>query len=428
MTASHPVSLHPVRPELVEGTNSTQGKSVKRRVSTSSARTDVRCAFVSTNSVTQGEQVGLLWGELLHKYQCKIHFAYRTFKWSNDARGKAAVHCVIISFAPFEISEKRIWDYEKPDSDALETKVNNINPYLVDAPDVALTNRRQPIESVPEIIFGNMPNDGGHLLLTNDEKIELLREEPATEKFIRPFMSGKEFLNNEARWCLWLVDISTNDLLQLPEVLRRVAAVKQLRQASDRASTRELATFPTLFGKIRQPNSAYILLPRVSSETRRYIPFGFFDKNCIVSDTCLAIPNATLFHFGVLTSAMHMAWVRYTCGRLKSDYRYSAGIVYNNYPWPEALTDKQRNVIEAAAQAVLDARALFPQSSLAKLYNPVSTPPALSKAHQKLDGAVDASYRKAAFENDAQRVVFLFERYQQLTSLLPPEKKSKQKK
>ena len=399
--------------------------------------TRIRCAFVSTNSITQGEQVGILWGELLNKYHIKIHFAHRTFQWSNEARGMAAVHCVIVGFGAFDTEKKTIYEYEDIRGEAHAVAARNINPYLVDAPDINLANRRQPVCAVPEIVFGSMPNDGGHLLLNDMEKHELLSKEPEAKRFIRPFMSAKEFLNNEPRWCLWLVDIAPNELRHLPEVSLRVQAVKQLREASDRPTTRELAAFPTLFGENRQPASHYVLVPRHSSESRAYIPCGFFDKNHIAADSCLAIPNATLYHFGMLTSTMHMAWTRYTCGRLESRYRYSAGIVYNNYPWPDEPTDKQCAAVEAAAQAVLDARAQFmspspqpsPQpspasgrgSSLADLYDPLTMPPVLVKAHQALDRAVDACYRKAAFTSDAQRVEFLFERYQQLTSLLPAE-------
>ncbi|MBI3902314.1 MAG: class I SAM-dependent DNA methyltransferase [Nitrosomonadales bacterium] len=386
-----------------------------------------RCAFVSTNSITQGEQAGVLWGWLLAQ-GIHIHFSHRTFQWSNEAKGVAAVHCVIIGFGAFDVEKKTIYEYDDIRGAAHAVAVKNINPYLVDAPDVNLINRRQPVCAVPEIVFGSMPNDGGHLLLTDAEKHELLSKEPDALKFIRPFMSAKEFINNEPRWCLWLVGIAPHELRQLPEVSRRVQAVKQLREASDRPTTRELAAFPTLFGENRQPTSNYILVPRHSSENRAYIPCGFFDANHIAADSCLAIPNATLYHFGILTSLMHMAWVRYTCGRIKSDYRYSNSIVYNNYPWPDEPTDKQRAAIETAAQAVLDARAQFPQSSLADLYDPLTMPPALVKAHQALDRAVDTCYRKAAFTNDAQRVEFLFQRYQQLTSLLPAEKAVKARK
>ncbi len=416
------------------------------------------CAFVSTNSITQGEQVGVLWSWLLSK-GIRIHFAHRTFQWSNEARGMAAVHCVIIGFGAFDAEKKTIYEYEDIRGEPHAVAVRNINPYLVDAPDVVLVNRRQPISSAPKIVFGSMPNDGGHLLLTDAEKNELLLKEPAAGKFIRPFMSAKEFLNNESRWCLWLINITPNELRQLPEIAHRVQAVKKLREASDRKTTRELAAFPTLFGENRQPTLHYILVPRHSSESRAYIPCGFFDEDHIAADSCLAIPNATLYHFGILTSTMHNAWVRAVCGRLKSDYRYSAGIVYNNFPWPqiplsppfvkgEAVGDHQLvkgevasvphfkkgglggiySAIETAAQAVLDARAQFPQSTLADLYDPLTMPPVLVKAHQALDRAVDACYRKAAFTNDAQRVEFLFERYQQLTSLLPTEKKTAKRK
>lgn len=387
----------------------------------------VRAAFVSTNSITQGEQAGVLWGWLLNQGM-HIHFAHRTFQWSNEARGMAAVHCVIIGFGAFDVEKKIIYEYEDIRGDAHAVAATNINPYLVDAPDAHLSNRRQPISHIPEIVFGNMPNDGGNLLMTDAEKNELLLKEPAAEKFIRPFMSAYEFINNEPRWCLWLLDVSPHELRQLPEISLRVHAVKQLREASNRPATRELAAFPTLFGEIRQPINRYLAIPKTSSERRNFIPIAFLDATCIASTELFTIDSATLYHFGILTSTMHMAWVRYTCGRMKSDYRYSAGIVYNNYPWPDEPSDKQRATVEAAAQAVLDARAQFPQSSLADLYDPLTMPPALVKAHQALDRAVDACYRKATFTSDAQRVEFLFERYQQLTSLLPTVKKTTRRK
>lgn len=388
--------------------------------------TSIRAAFVSTNSITQGEQPGILWPQLW-ALGVKIHFAHRTFKWNNEGRGKAAVHCVIIGFGLQEVTRKTIFEYVDIKGEPHAISANNINPYLVDAPDAVLANRRQPISPVPEIVFGSMPNDGGALLLTDREKCELLLKEPAAGKFIRPFMSAKEFLNNEPRWCLWLVNIAPNELWQLPEVARRVQAVKQLREASERQTTRELAAFPTLFGENRQPTSHYILVPRHSSENRAYIPCGFFDANYIAADSCLAIPNATLYHFGILTSIMHNAWMRTVCGRLESRYRYSAGIVYNNYPWPDAPTEKQRKKIETAAQGVIDVRAQFPQSTLADLYDPLSMPPELVRAHHALDRAVDAAY---AFKSktDAERVAFLFGRYQRLTSLLPVDKPARRRR
>ncbi|MEQ1837012.1 MAG: DNA methyltransferase, partial [Candidatus Nitrotoga sp.] len=395
--------------------------------STSSGRTGVRCAFVSTNSIMQGEQVGVLWGWLLAQ-GIRIHFAHRTFQWNNEARGKAAVHCVIIGFGSFDVEKKIIYEYEDIRGEPHGVAVKNINPYLVDAPNVLLESRTHPISAVPEMVNGSKATDGGNLLLSDDEKHELIAAEPLAEKWIRPFLGSEEFINNISRWCLWLKDISPAELRAMPQVMQRVEAVKAMRLASTDAQTLKDAATPTLFQKIRQPTKPYLLIPSVSSENRRYIPIGYLQPKVIVSNLVYAIPNATLYHFGILTSTMHMAWVRYTCGRLESRYRYSNTIVYNNFPWPDEPSDKQRAAVEANAQAVLDARAQFPQSSLADLYDPLTMPPALVKAHQALDRAVDACYRKAAFTNDAQRVEFLFERYQQLTSLLPTEKKATKRK
>jgi hypothetical protein len=374
--------------------------------------TDIKVAFVSTNSIVQGEQVGTLWGTLLNKYGVKIHFAHRTFKWSNEARGKAAVYCVIIGFAAFDTVEKRIYEYEDIRGEADEVRAKNINPYLVDAADIIIISRQYPLCKVPKMDFGNMPNDGGHLLLDDKEKDKLIKQEPLSIKFIRPFISAKEFLNNENRWCIWLVDALPNEMKQMPAIVGRIAKIKDLRTKSNRQATQKLALYPSLFGEIRQPNGNYILIPRVSSEKRKYIPMGFFDRNSIVGDTCLAIPDGTLYHFGVLTSHMHMAWVKYVCGRLKSDYRYSKDIVYNNFPWPESPSDKQIKAIEEKAQKVLDARAEFPDSSLADLYDPMTMPPALVKAHNDLNRAVDSAYRPAAFSSEAARMEFLFGIYE----------------
>ena len=387
----------------------------------------IKAAFVSTNSITQGEQVGVLWPDLF-KRGVRIHFAHRTFQWSSEARGKAAVHCVIIGFALHDTEEKRIFDYETPQAEAHEIKAKNINPYLVDAPDTFLPNRTSSISGAPEITFGNMPNDGGFLLLTDDKKKDLLKIEPLAQKFVFPFFSAKEFLNDEKRWCLWLVGITPQELRDLPEIKVRVANIKKLRESSDRRTTRELAKFPTQFGEIRQPESDYLIIPRVSSENRSYIPLGFLKKSDIVADSCLAVRNAKLFHFGVLSSTMHMAWTRTVCGRLKSDYRYSAGIVYNNFPWPQTQTDKQKQAIENAAQAVLDARAKFPNASLADLYDPLTMPVALTKAHQQLDIAVDRAYANRKFTGDSDRVAFLFDLYQQITSPLESRKATRRKR
>lgn len=386
-----------------------------------------RCAFVSTNSITQGEQVGVLWGWLLAQ-GIHIHFAHRTFQWSNEARGKAAVHCVIIGFGLEDVPNKIIFEYENIKGEPHAVSAVNVNPYLVDALDVVLENRRTPICPVPPISFGSMPNDGGHLLLSDDEKTALLLAEPESAPWIRPFLGADEFINNLPRWCLWLEDCTPNVLRSLPEVSKRVAAVKALRLASNREATRELAATAALFGEIRQPLGNYVLIPRHSSERRQFVPMGFLTADVICGDANMCIPNASPYHFGILSSSMHNAWIRYVAGRIKSDYRYSAGIVYNNFPWPDAPDDKTRQAIEAAAQAVLNARTQFPDATLADLYDPLTMPPALVKAHQKLDAAVDAAYGKKSFRNDAERVAFLFERYQALTSLLaapnPPKRRA----
>ena len=392
------------------------------------APTKTSAAFVSTNSITQGEQAGVLWGWLLAQGM-HIHFAHRTFQWSNEARGMAAVHCVIIGFGAFDVGKKTIYEYEDIRGEAHAVSARNINPYLVDAPDVVLLNRQHPICAVPEIGIGNKPIDGGHYLFTPEEKAAFIKLEPQAKKWFRRWIGADEFINNYERWCLWLGDCPPDELRRMPEVMKRVEALRELRLASKSAPTQKLAATPTRFHVENIPDAPYLLIPRHSSETRRYLPMGFIDPASLSGDANLIIGKATLFHFGILSSAMHNAWMRYTCGRIKSDYRYSAGIVYNNFPWPDEPADKQRAAVEAAAQAVLDARAQFPQSSLADLYDPLTMPPALVKAHQALDRAVDACYRKAAFASDAQRVEFLFERYQQLTSLLPAAaKKTKRKK
>jgi hypothetical protein len=396
------------------------------------ARRAVRCAFVSTNSIAQGEQVGVLWGWLLNQ-GIHIQFAHRTFKWQNEAPGKAAVHCVIVGFGVGTPSrQRRLFEYETVDGPPHEVKAASINPYLIDAAETILPSRRQPISQVPPIVFGSMPNDGGNLLLSDDEKRELLRVEPQAAKWIRPFIGADEFINRIPRWCLWLVDCPAAELKALPAVAERVAAVRQLRADSSRETTRELAATPTLFGEIRQPQNAYLLIPAHSSERRQFIPIGFLETKQIANNSCLVVPDATPFHFGILTSTMHNAWIRYVAGRLESRYRYSAQIVYNNFPWPTAPTEKQSTAIEAAAQAVLDARvAEFTRdaaTTLATLYDPDLMPPALTKAHRELDRAVDVAYAtdaktlglKAKWATDGERVAFLFTLYQRLTSLPSP--------
>lgn len=390
--------------------------------------TQIKAAFVSTNSIVQGEQTSILWGQMLNKYGIKIHFAHRTFRWSNEAKGNAAVYCVIIGFANFDTSAKRIFEYEDIKGEPHEIKAKNINPYLIDAKDILIEKKSNPICNVPKMSFGNMPLDGGHLLLSDEEKNEFLINEPNSRKFIYPLISAQEFLNGKKRWCLWLIDAEPNELKQLPEVLKRIELVRQFRLNSIAPSTQKFAETPSLFRDRNRPET-FIVVPRVSSENRKLIPMGFFDKNSIVSDTCMSIPNGTIYHFGVLMSAMHMSWVKTTCGRLESRYRYSKDIVYNNYPWPENPTEKQVQLIEEKAQHVLDVRASFPNSSLADLYHPLTMPPALVKAHNELDKAVDIAYSKQNFSTEAKRMEFLFELYEKYTAdLFVKEKHKKNKK
>ena len=387
--------------------------------------TKIKAAFVSTNSVVQGEQVGILWSYLLSNFHIKIHFAHRTFKWNNEAKGNAAVYCVIIGFANFDTNNKYIFDYEDIKGEAHELKVRNINPYLVDAKDILIENRNTPICNVPKMMYGSKPTDGGFYILSNDEKIDFLIKEPNASKFIKPFLSAREYLNGEKRWCIWLVDANPNELKNCPMLLQRIEAVKKFRSESIAASTRDYK-YHNLFRQVTQPKDDFLLVPRTTSENRSYIPIGFFSKDFIVSDTCQSIPNASLFHFGILNSTMHMAWVKTTCGRLKSDFRYSKDIVYNNYPWPENPSEKQTKTIEEKAQHVLDVRVSFPTSSLADLYNPLTMPPALVKAHNELDKAVDAAYSKQAFTSESKRMEFLFELYEKYTAgLFVKEKKGK---
>ena len=373
-------------------------------------------ALVSTNSTTQGEQVGALWGWMLAQ-GVKINFAHRTFSWTNEARGKAAVHVVIIGFALHDINSKIIYEYEDIKGEPHAVEAKRINPYLVDATEIFIENRRQPISTIPEIVFGSMANDGGFLILQDDEKENLIKSQPLAAKWIRPFLGAEEFINNKSRWCLWLADINPSELRTIPEVYERVLSVKKHRLSSNRAATNKLANTPYLFGEIRQPSSIYLMLPRVSSELRKFIPIGYLPPEIIASDAALTISNATLFHFGILTSTQHNAWMRTVAGRLKSDYRYSAKLVYNNFPWPTP-TDAQRSAIETAAQGVLDARAHYPDSSLADLYDPLTMPPELVKAHAKLDKAVDAAYGYKGANSDAERVAFLFGLYQDLIGAL----------
>lgn len=378
--------------------------------------TAAKVAFVSTNSITQGEQVPALWGPL-YKLHVHIDFAHRTFKWSNEAKGNAAVFCVIIGFSNSRSLNKRLFDYVDVAGEPTARSVKGISPYLTSGDEIYVTSRTTPLCPSPPIAFGNMPNDDGNLLLSDEEKKRYLEDDPSAELLIRQLISAKEFLHGDKRWCLWLREVSPTELRKHPWIMERVERVKAYRLASSRAATVKLAAFPTLFGEIRQPDSDYILVPRHSSEGRDYIPFGFFNASDIVHDSCLMISNAGLFHFGVLQSSMHMGWMRQVCGRLEGRYRYSNNIVYNNFPWPaggllKEIDTSRIKAVETAAQAVLDARQESIDSCLADLYHPLAMPQRLVKAHQALDLAVDKCYRKEAFKSELDRIEYLFTLYE----------------
>ncbi len=384
-------------------------------------------AFVSTNSISQGEQVAILWNELFNRYHIKIHFAHRTFRWTNEAKGKAAVHCVIVGFGNFDIGEKLIYEYDNINAEPHEVKAKNINPYLVDAKDILITRVSKPICPVPQMIWGNKPVDGGHLIFTPEEKKAFINEEPTASKYFKRFIGGQEFIQGKERWCLWLIGANPGELRALKHVMERVALVKETRLKSTDIGARKLADRPTQFRDILNPKS-FIAIPEVSSERRRYIPIGFLTDEAIASNKLQMIPDANFWHFGILTSNMHMTWMRYVCGRMKSDYSYSNSIVYNNFPWPENPSDKQLKTVEEAAIEILKVRESFDNCSLADLYDPNTMPAVLLKAHQTLDKAVDLCYRSQSFINEAKRIEFLFELYDKYTAgLFVKEKKKKAK-
>lgn len=347
--------------------------------------TEIRTALVSTNSITQGEQVAILWKNL---FQSGVHidFAYRTFIWDSEASSKAHVHCVIVGFSKAKNNApKRLFD------NGVTKIVKNINGYLVEADDVFIESRTKPICKVPEIGIGNKPIDDGNYLFTKEEYESFIKTEPLSKPYFKLWYGSQEFINRKPRYCLWLGDCSPRVLRSMPECLKRVENVRNFRLSSKSEGTRKLADNPTRFHVENMPQSTYIVIPEVSSEKRRYIPMGFMMPEVLCSNLVKIIPNATLYHFGVLTSNVHMAWVRTICGRMKSDYRYSKDIVYNNFPWCNS-TPEQKALIEQTAQSILDARALYPDCSLADLYDEVTMPPELRKAHQANDRAVMKAY------------------------------------
>lgn len=377
-------------------------------------KTNIKVAFVSTNSIVQWEHVWILWKELVQNMGIKIHFAHQTFKWSNDAKGNAGVYCVIIGFANFDIKDKRLFIYDSVISDPHQVYAKNINSYLIDSRDIFIEKRRKPISRVPILDYWSEPREGGFLLLSSKERLDFINKYPSLHKYIKRFISSDDYINNNFRYCFWLLEVPPEDIKLSQELLQRLDNVRKFRQNSLQKQALLSANTPTLFTSIRQPHSDYLLIPIVSSENRKYIPIGYVSKDVIVSNACFSLSGGWLYHFAILTSNMHMSWVRAICGRLESRYRYSNTIVYNNFPWPE-INEKSTKKIEELAQAVLDARLEFPESSLADLYDPRTMPPSLVHAHTDLDHAVDKLYKPTWFKNDSERVQWLFGMWENLT-------------
>lgn len=372
--------------------------------------TQIKCCFVATNSICQGSQVPILWQVLLNQYHIHINFAYQTFRWNSESTHQAAVHCVIIGFSLNNSHNNILFSDENN-----KTIVKNINPYLLDGSDVFIAERRTPLCDVPKMCFGNQPRDGGFFVISEEERNEIIKKEPNLSKWLHEYIGAAEFLNNKKRWCLWLKHATPSDISKSKILKEKVQSVREFRLNSRAKTTQGYAKVPQLFAQITQPDNVdYLMIPRVSSERRRYIPIGFMTSDIIASDAVQIVPNATLFDFAVLTSNVHNAWMRTVCGRLKSDYRYSKNIVYNNFPWPTP-TAAQKERIEKTAQAILDARDLYPDSSLADLYDPLTMPPELRKAHQMNDRAVMQAYGFSRKMSESDCVAELMKMYQKLT-------------
>lgn len=376
--------------------------------------TPIRTAFVSTNSITQGEQVAGVWKPLFEQFGIHIDFAYQTFRWDSEASAKAHVHCVIVGFSvAVNTNSKKLFIGDK-----LHLS-NNINAYLMDAPNVFIESRNTPLNGVLSMSSGGKPVEGGYYIFTDDEKNAFLKKEPSAQTYFRKFVGSDDFINGYTRWCLWLHDVSPSDIRKLPECMKRVNSVHDYRLESKKAATRAAAAAPMSFMEIKRPVGKFLIVPEVSSQRRKYVPLGFSDKEMICSNKVRFVSNATMYHFGILTSNVHMAWMRAVCGRLKSDYSYSINVVYNNFPWPTP-TEQQKAKIEQTAQAILDARALYPDSSLADLYDDLTMPPELRKAHQDNDRAVMDAYGftkgTAARTSESACVTELMKLYQKKVS------------
>lgn len=374
--------------------------------------TKIETALVSTNSISQGVQVPILWNVLYKDFNVHINFAYPTFKWTSESSNKAAVHCVIVGFAWRTREEKCL--YYTYDNGVQKHVVSSISPYLTEGNEMAIESHKTPLCDVPKMCFGNQPRDGGHFVISPEEREEIVSKNDGAEKFLRPYMGAEEFIKGKKRWCLWLNHATPAEIKHSPTLYAKVKAVQEMRLASRAKTTNGYAKVPHLFAQMTQPEGAdYIIVPAVSSERRKYIPMGFMPANVVSSNAVQIIPNATLYHFGILESNVHMAWMRAVCGRLKSDYRYSKDVVYNNFPWPMP-TAEQKAKIEQSAQAILDARALYPDSSLADLYDPTLMPKELLQAHRQNDRAVMAAYGFSTKMTESECVAELFKSYSKL--------------
>ena len=372
--------------------------------------TNIECAFVSTNSICQGSQVPILWNVLLNELNVKINFAYQTFKWESESTDKAAVHCVIVGFSNFSRSHKVIFK----DSEN-KIAVSNISPYLFEGENTFVTAQKEVLCDVPKMNFGNQPRDGGHFVINEDERNEILKKEPDLEKYLHLYIGAEEFIKNKKRWCLWLKDVSPVDMRKSKILSEKVEAVRQFRLSSSAKTTNGYAKVPHLFAQITQPlGNPYLLIPSTTSSNRRFIPIGFMDSNVVSSNLVMVVPNANIYHFGILTSTVHMAWMRAVCGRLGNGYRYSKEIVYNTFPWCDS-SEKQKAKIDQTAQSILDARAKYPECSLADLYDETFMPIELRKAHQANDKAVMEAYGFAKDMTESEIVAELFKMYEKLT-------------
>ena len=371
--------------------------------------TAIRTAFVSTNSITQGEQVAGVWKPLYERFGIHIDFAHRTFRWDSEASLKAHVHCVIVGFSIAPNSAEKVLFT----SNRAET-VNNLNAYLVEADTVFIESRNKPVSNVPILQNGGKPTEGGFLILTEEEKEDLLKDEPQAIQFVRPYMMGKDFIMRKPRYCLWMVGANPALINKCPHVKERIEQVREYRLASPKPATKKKAETPMLFDEVRECSTDYVAIPKVSSENRRYIPIEYLNAGVIPGDSIFMMQDSTTYHFGILTSNVHMAWMRAVCGRMKSDYRYSNTVVYNNFPWPTP-TDAQKVKIEQTAEAILDARALYPDASLADLYDETTMPPELRKAHQQNDKAVMQAYGFSVKDmTESKCVAELMRMYQKL--------------